>query len=518
MCSDGDLMEGISFEAASIAGHLGLGNLICLYDSNRITIEGSTDLAFTEDISGRFTASGWHVQKVCGHDHAAISNAISAAVAVIDKPSMIICETVIGRGAATMEGSNETHGAPLGQTEVQATKAAMGWPQEPKFLIPEDVKAFFHSVGADGTRLSNDWENCFQQWRTANPEKASLWDACYDDAPIDAATIDRILAAAMTAEGKASRVMFGSALQEAFKSVPNLIGGSADLGPSNNTVIKNGGNVGRASFEGANLHFGIREHAMAAITNGIVLHGAFRPFCATFLIFSDYLKPAARMASLMRIPSTFVFSHDSFRVGEDGPTHQPIEQLSMLRAIPDFTVLRPADPVEMAGCWSFILDRRRGPVAIATTRQNIPKFARPGDIGPDCVKKGGYIFREAPGGKPDLVIAASGSELQICFEAIAAIEATGRKVRLVSMPSMDLFKRQSPEYRREVLGEGVPLVGVEAGATDTWAPLLAGRGFAIGIDHFGQSAPAEVLAVKYGFTPETVAARIITELGLQGLQ
>lgn len=509
LCGDGDLMEGISYEATSIAGHLGLGNLVCLYDSNRITIEGSTDLAFSEDVAGRFTAAGWDVQAIDGHDHSAIRGALAAATATSDRPHMIICRTFIGRGAATMQGSAETHGAPLGEKEVTATKVALGWPLEPKFLVPDDVAAFFRGVGERGTRTHRAWEKAFAGYRADNPDRASAWDACFDRAPVGDDVLKRIYDAAMAAEGKATRAVFGASLQEAARSVPNLVGGSADLGPSNNTVIKGGGDVGRGNFTGANLHFGIREHAMGAITNGIALHGAFRPFCATFLIFSDYLKPAARMAALMKLPSTFVFSHDSFRVGEDGPTHQPVEQLGMLRAIPGFTVLRPADPVELAGCWSIILDRSRGPVAIATTRQTVPKFPRPAGVGPDCVRRGGYILREAPGGAPDVVLMASGSEVQICLEAIPAIEAAGMKVRLVSMPSLTLFMAQAPEYRADVLGASGLLVAVEAGATDTWSRLLAGRGFAIGLDHFGSSAPAEVLAEKYGFTPAAVAARVI---------
>ncbi len=508
LCGDGDLMEGISYEAASIAGHLRLDNLVCLYDSNRITIEGATDLAFSEDVAGRFTAAGWDVQTIDGHDHDAIRHAISSATAPSDRPHMIICRTFIGRGAATKEGSAETHGAPLGEKEVAATKAAMGWPAEPKFLIPEDVAAFFRGVGERGGSVHAAWENAFAGYRAANPGRAAAWDACFDRSPVSAEVLKLIGDAAMSAEGKATRAVFGASLQEAARSVPNLVGGSADLGPSNNTAIKGGGDVRPGAFDGVNLHFGIREHAMGAITNGIVLHGAFRPYCATFLIFSDYLKPAARMAALMGLPATFVFSHDSFRVGEDGPTHQPIEQLSMLRAIPGFTVLRPADPVEMAGCWSIMLKRDRGPIALATTRQAIPKFPRPAGVGPECVSMGGYIFRETAG-NPDVVLVASGSELQICHEAIPVIEAAGMKVRLVSMPSLSLFMRQSADYRESVLGTGTMLVAVEAGATDTWAPLVSGRGFAIGLDHFGRSAPAEVLAEKYGFTPAAVAARVI---------
>lgn len=510
LCGDGDLMEGVTYEAASIAGHLGLDNLVCLYDSNRITIEGSTDLAFGEDVAGRFKAQGWHVQTVDGHNHQMIHDAIANATAQAGRPSLIICETLIGRGCATKEGSNETHGAPLGTAEVEATKKAIGWPLEPGFLIPDDVAEFFAGVGRTGTGLHAEWDEAFAGFRKSFPDKAAVWDAFHNGSPVDSVSLDRILESAMSVEGKATRAVFGATLQEAFKSVPNLIGGSADLGPSNNTVIKGGGDVGPGCFDGANLHFGIREHAMGSITNGIALHGAFRPFCATFLIFSDYMKPALRMAGLMKLPSTFVFSHDSFRVGEDGPTHQPVEQLAMLRAIPDFTVLRPADPVEMAGCWSLILERDRGPIAIATTRQGIPKFPRPAGVGPECVRRGGYIFRGSASEKPDVVLIASGSELQICHEAIPEIEAAGISVRLVSMPSISIFMRQDREYRRQVIHPAAMPVGVEAAATSCWNQVLGGRGFAIGMDHFGDSAPAGVLSEKYGFTPSSVAARVIS--------
>lgn len=508
LCGDGDMMEGVTYEAASLAGHLGLGNLVCLYDSNRITIEGSTDLAFGEDVAGRFVAQGWDVRTVDGHDHQQIHDAIDAAVGVADKPSLIICNTFIGRGAATMEGSHETHGAPLGAAEVKATKLALGWPLEPTFHVPADVAEFFSGVGRAGTELHRQWDRDFARFVDSNPDRQAAWNGCFDPASPDASVIDRILDSAMSAAGKATRVVFGASLQQAFKSVPNLVGGSADLGPSNNTVIKGGGDVRRGDFTGANLHFGIREHAMGAITNGIALHGAFRPFCATFLIFSDYLKPAARLAALMRVPSTFVFSHDSFRVGEDGPTHQPVEQLAMLRAIPGFTVLRPADPVEMAGCWSMILERDRGPIAIATTRQNVPAFPRPEAVGPECVRLGGYVLRDCDG-TPDVVMLASGSEVQICFAAIPSIEAAGLKVRLVSVPSITLFMQQPAEYRESILGRSAMLVGVEAGATSCWMPLIQGRGFAVGLDHFGSSAPAGILEQKFGFTPECVATLVV---------
>lgn len=509
LAGDGDMMEGISYESASLAGHLGLDNLVCLYDSNRITIEGSTDLAFGEDVAGRFTAAGWDVQTIDGHNHNEIRQALGSATLGGGRPHLIICRTTIGKGAATMEGSAGTHGAPLGEKEVQATKEAIGWPLEPRFHIPAEAAEFYRGIGLRGAALHRAWEEAFKDYRQANPDKAAVWDACFDESKVSGEVIRSILDAAMSADGKATRAVFGASLQAAFKCVPNLIGGSADLAPSNNTAIKDAGDVRPRDFRGANLHFGIREHSMAAICNGIVLHGAFRPFCATFLIFADYLKPSARMAALMRLPATFIFSHDSFRVGEDGPTHQPVEQLAMLRAIPGFTVLRPADPVEMAGCWSIIVERDRGPVALATTRQAIPKFARPVGIGPECVRLGGYVFRDCPDGRPDVVLVASGSELQLCLEALPAIEATGRRVRVVSMPSLSLFMRQSEQYRADVLGDSGRIVCVEAGATDTWAGILCGRGFAIGLDHFGSSAPADVLAVKYGFTPDAIARAVI---------
>lgn len=509
LSGDGDMMEGITYEAASLAGNLGLGNLVVVYDSNRITIEGGTDLAFGEDVSARFQAMGWHVVHVDGYDPAGVEAALDAAVAETERPSLVVARTVIAHGAATKAGSESSHGAPLGAEEVQKTKERLGWPTAPTFLVPDDVRAYFDTVRAGCIVRRQAWEARFTAWRAANPDLAATWDALHSkDTPADLSAA--LQEAAAKDAGKATRNQSHRAIQAAAAHLPGLVGGSADLGTSNMTWIEGGGSVAAGQFGGRILHFGIREHAMGAVVNGMTLQGAFRPYGSTFLVFSDYLKPALRLAALMEIPSIFVFSHDSFHVGEDGPTHQPIEHLWMLRSIPGMTVFRPSDPVEIAAAWTYALRRDHGPTCIVTSRQGLPAYERPAGAGVDAALLGACVVRDAPGGAPDLVVVATGSEVPTCVVAAAEVEAVaGIRVRVVSLPSLERFTAQGFAWRASILPPGVPVAIVEAGSTVGWWRLAGSTGTVLGLDHFGACAPAAVLNEEFGFTAAAVAQRLL---------
>jgi len=506
LCGDGDMMEGITYEAASLAGHLGLGEITYLYDSNRVTIEGPTALAFSDDVPSRFAAMGWHVVSAPGYDHEAIARAIQAGIEEKERPSLVVLHTEIAHGAPTMHGSHKTHGAPLGPDEVRRAKEAASWPVEPLFIVPDDVRAFFAELAQAGAAMSGAWDELFQRWQKDHPLLSSAWDA---RAAIPADLDDRLVAAAMTAAGKATRVVGNRVLQAAWQAVPGVVGGSADLGPSNETIVPDGGHVQRGHFEGSNIHFGIREHAMAAVTNGLAMSGSFRPYAATFLVFADYMKPALRLAALMRVPSIFVFTHDSFAVGEDGPTHQPIEQLWMLRAIPGMKVFRPADPVEVAAAWSFALKQGDGPVAIILSRQAVKAFQRPEGVGLAEVLRGGYVVAPEPeGAPPRAVLVATGSEVPIAIEAAGILWRRDVAVRVVSMPCLEVFREQPAEWREAVLPRTARVVTLEAGSTVGWGAIAGRDGLCLGLDRFGESAPAEVLLREFGFTPDAVADRI----------
>jgi len=507
LAGDGDLMEGICYEAASLAGHLRLGNLVCLYDSNRVTIEGATDLAFSEDVRGRFESQGWFVQQVDGHSAAEVDRALQQACDQRERPSLIVLRTVIGRGAATLEGSPKTHGAPLGPREVQATKERLGWPTDRPLLVPEDVAAFARSIGQRGTRLREEWEARFARWQQQEPEAAACWAGLFRR-EVPEGLARRIAAEAGSRPGAATREQCHRALQVVAREVPALVGGSADLAPSNKTRLEEFGDVSSTDQGGRNLHFGIREHAMGAVVNGMALAGPFRPYGATFLVFSNYMTPALRLAALMRLPVVFLFSHDSFQVGEDGPTHQPVEHLWALRGIPGLKVFRPADPLEMAVAWEQALED--GPACIVTTRQEVPPPNRLAGAGHEAVRRGGYILREAPGGRPDLVLLATGSEVPLATEAADLLESGGGPaVRVVSVPCLERFEAQDEVWREQVCPRTVPRVSLEAGSTLGWWKWVGTGGLAIGIDRFGDSAPAEVLVQEYGFTAEAIARRIL---------
>jgi transketolase len=507
--SDGDVMEGISHESASLAGHLGLGNLVYIYDSNHITIEGDTALALSDNPEARFASYGWHVQTIDGHDHAAIARALDAAIAETARPSLIVAHTHIANGAPHKHDSEKAHGEPLGAEELAATKKAAGWPLEPSFLVPEEVRAYWGALASELGKARADWEMRFAAWKKQNPDLAVQWDATASRA-VPADLEDRLLAA-IPADGKpaATRVHSGKVIQAAAGLLPYLAGGAADLDPSTKTAIAGSSSIRRGEFGGRVFHFGIREHAMGAALNGMSLHGTVLPYGGTFLIFSDYMRPPMRLAALMGVPAVFVFTHDTVFLGEDGPTHQPVEQLTGLRAIPNMVVLRPADGPETAIAWAVALRRREGPTTLVLTRQNQPPIERADPASVKDTAKGGYLVAAAKSPAPAAVLLASGSELSLALAARAKLAEAGRDVSVVSMPSLELFAQQPRAYRDRILPPGVRAVAIEAAQPGAWYRWIGRDGLAIGIERFGASAPYQVIAEKLGFTPERVAARVL---------
>jgi len=473
--SDGDLMEGISSEAGSLAGHLGLGNLIYLYDDNHITIDGPTSISFSEDVHKRFEAQRWHVQEADGTDHAAIAQALAAAREEPERPSVIITHTTIGFGSPGVAGKSKAHGSPLGAEEVARTKEALGWPQEPEFLVPDPVRAYLAERIQSKRALRETADAQLASWRSAHPKRAQAWEAARARRMPE--NLAELLAEGMADEVKATRQHSGAVLERLSEHVPYMIGGSADLaGSAAPPLIKRRGEVGPAAgegndrFSGSNLHFGIREHAMGAITNGIALDGTFLPYSGTFLIFSDYVRPSLRLAALMGIRSLFVFTHDSIFLGEDGPTHQPIEQLDALRAIPNLHVFRPADGLETALVYAWVMKHADGPALLALTRQKVPALTRPQGFRPEDVWKGGYVVEQSEGA-PDVVLVATGSEVGLCCEARTLLAEQGIAARVVSVPCLELLREQSDEYQEALVpSEGTPLVAVEA-ARGQWRSL-----------------------------------------------
>ncbi len=509
LASDGDLMEGVSGEASSLAGHLKLSNLIVLYDDNHISIEGDTALAYSEDVGRRYEGYRWHVQRVDGHDAQAIADALEAAVAEEARPSILVCRTHIARGAPHKEDSAEAHGAPLGKEEVRATKERAGWPVEPTFRIPDTVRAFFKARADEGAALRTAWEKRLEGWRAANPEKALAWDAIWNrTVPKE---ITRKLLESAPAGAAATREHGNAVLQKAAEMVPALVGGSADLAPSTKTLIRGSPSVGPGEYLGRNFHFGVREHAMGAILNGFAYHGGFRPYGSTFLVFSDYMRPSIRLAALSRLPVIYVFTHESIFVGEDGPTHQPIEHAAALRLIPSLRVFRPADGLETALAWGMALERSDGPTAILLTRQKLPPIEREakGDLADP--RRGAYLV--AGSGRPDAIVVATGSEVHLAVAARTALLGEGKNLHVVSAPCLEIFWEQDPSYRDRLFPHGVPVATVEAGRTDPWRALAGPEGLTLGIDHYGASAPAEVLAEKFGFTPAAVTEKVREWIG-----
>jgi transketolase len=504
LAGDGDMMEGVSAEASSLAGHLGLGKLIVFYDSNRITIEGSTDLAFSEDVCKRYQAYGWQTFEGDAYDIEGILGFVESAKRESGKPTLILLHSTIAKGAPNMAGSHETHGAPLGEEEVAAAKKALGLPEEP-FYIPPAALEYFRSKQDGWQRGYRNWQELFEAWSKENPEKRKLWDRFFGPLDLTQVTFPGF----KEGEAMASRKASGAVLNAIASSVPQLVGGSADLAPSNNTLLKGFSDFQAGSPEGRNMHFGIREHAMGGIANGMALHGGLRPYCATFMVFSDYMRPSIRLAALMGLPVIYVFTHDSVFVGEDGPTHEPVEHLAALRAIPNLLVLRPADAEETALAWRMALERTEGPTALALTRQNLTVFAKADDKWSEHCAYGAYTASEAAsGGKPELILVATGSEVNLALQAKAELGSAGEKARVVSMPSRELFLKAPAKYRSQLIPDTAVRVLLESGVSQGWAAVVGRDAEMITIDRFGESAPAAKIAEHLGFTAAAVAKRI----------
>jgi transketolase len=504
LASDGDLMEGLSHEAASLAGHLGLGRLIVLYDDNRISIDGPTDLTCSDDVLGRFTAYGWHTQRVDGHSMAAVDAALRAAQAETERPSLIACRTHIGYGSPRQDTAS-VHGEPLGEKDLRRTKEALDWPQEPRFYVPPAVRAHFERVRQKGAARQSQWEALLARYRQAYPDLATQWErAINGQLPPGWESVLPTFAD----ERLATRAASGRVLDALAPHLPTLLGGSADLTGSNKTLPRSAEALRQGDFLGAYVHFGVREHGMAAILNGLALHGGVRPYGGTFLVFSDYMRPSIRLAAMMRLPVIYVFTHDSIGLGEDGPTHQPVEHLTALRTIPNLVVIRPADGNETVRAWQVALERRDGPTALILTRQALPQVAPAGNDLP----RGAYVLAEAKGCAPAVVLVASGSEVGLALAARQQLAQESIAARVVSMPSWELFDAQPADYRAAVLPDGVPRLAVEAGVTLAWARYVGDRGQIIGLDRFGASAPYETLFEQFGFTVENVVQRARTLL------
>lgn len=508
LCSDGDLMEGISSEAASIAGHLKLSNLCWIYDDNHITIEGNTSLAFSEDVAGRFQAMGWNVVRVADANDLEALRAALGGVPSADRPTLVIVRSHIAFGSPNMQDSHEAHGAPLGEEEIRLTKRAYGWPEDQHFLVPEPVVADFrNSIGERGRCLSQQWYARLSEYRQQYPQLAeqlqsmaegtlpSGWDAAMQLFPADA-------------KGMASRASSGKVLNQVARNLPWLVGGSADLAPSNKSdlTFEKVGDFLAGNYGGRNLHFGIREHAMAAIANGMALSG-LRSYAATFFVFSDYMRPAMRLAALMRLPVLYIFTHDSIGVGEDGPTHQPVEHLAALRAIPNLVVIRPADANEVSFAYRAAM-QSRDPVALVLTRQNLPTLDREVYAPASGTLRGAYVLSDPPGGVPEVILIGTGSEVSLCVGAAQRLATEGIAVRVVSMPSWELFDAQPAEYRQTVLPAAcLARVAVEMGIDQGWHKYLGFCGRFVGMAGFGASAPAGVLAKHFGFTVDHIVAQ-----------
>mgnify|MGYP001033190721 CR=1 FL=1 len=516
LCSDGDLMEGIGGEAASLAGHLKLANLCWLYDDNKITIEGETSLAFSEDVATRFAGYGWQVVRVDdANDRDALRKALKAFHDCTDRPTLIICRSHIAWGAPHAQDTAGAHGAPLGEDEVRLAKKAYDWPEDEHFRVPEEVMAHFREgIGARGHRLRQAWEATFAEYRAKYPELAAEIDLIQGGKLPEGwdSDIQRFEA---DAKGMASRASSGKVLNQVAKNVPWLLGGSADLAPSNKTmlVFDDVGSFHAENPAGRNFHFGIREHAMAAISNGMALCG-LRPYAGTFFVFSDYLRPSMRLSAMMGLPVLYVFTHDSIGVGEDGPTHQPVEQLAALRAIPNLVVIRPADANEVAEAYRAVMSLAKQPAALVLTRQNLPTLDRTVYGPASGLHQGAYVLADASDGDPDVVLIGTGSELSLCVEAHQQLTSEGVKARVVSMPCWELFDAQPAEYRDSVLPPGVTCrVAVEAGIEQGWHKYIGRGGRFVGMRSFGASAPYHRLYEHFGITVENVVAEAKAALG-----
>jgi transketolase len=508
LAGDGDMMEGVASEAASLAGHLKLGKLIAFYDDNHITIEGNTELAFSESVEARFNGYGWRVLRAAGdgNDLEAIAEAIRAARSQSERPTLIIVRTHIGFGSPNRQDTAKAHGEALGAEEVKLTKQNLGWPAEPAFLIPDEVRAVFGRTLERGRESESEWKKRWAAYEAKHPDLAAEWKRAMSRALPDG--WDAPIRNYRPKDAVATRQASGEVLNAVAPLLPTLIGGSADLAPSNNTLLKGSGDFSAKDHSGRNMHFGVREHAMGAVLNGMTVHGGLIPYGATFLVFSDYMRPSIRLAALMNLPVIYVFTHDSVGLGEDGPTHQPVEHLAALRAIPNLTVIRPADAAETAWAWHVAIENSGGPVALILTRQKVPNLDRGPFASAEDLRLGAYVVSESPEERIDLILIATGSEVHVAVEAQKRLHAEGIGARVVSMPSWELFDRQPEDYRESVLPKGVPVrLAVEAASTMGWHRYVGPAGDVVGIDRFGASAPGPVVLKEFGFTAEQVAAR-----------
>ena len=506
--SDGDLMEGVASEASSFAGHLGLGRLIVFYDDNRISIDGPTSLTFSEDVDRRYEAYGWHVQRVAdGNDLAALTRATEAALADGDRPSLITVRTHIGFGSPGKQDTAAAHGAPLGADEVRATKQNLGWPEEPTFRVPEAARAALGEAAAAGARAAGEWDALVAGYRDDHPELAGELDRRLALGLPE--NWHRTLPLFTPDDGAiATRKASGRVLESIAPGLPELVGGSADLTGSNNTYQKGETDFSAAEPGGKNFFFGVREHAMGAVMNGMALSGLLRPYGGTFLVFSDYMRPAIRLAALMELPVVYVFTHDSIFLGEDGPTHQPVSQLLSLRAIPNLTVIRPGDANETSVAWHVALERRDGPTALALTRQKLPVLAGTASRAGEGVQRGGYVLADPEAEAPKAILIATGSELAVALAAHRQLAEEGLPTRVVSLPSWELFDGQGAAYRNRVLPAKIPRrLAIEAGYPLGWERYVGPKGAVLGVDRFGASAPAADLAAEYLLTVDEVARR-----------
>ena len=534
LCSDGDLQEGVTAEAASFAGHLGLGNLVAIYDSNQITIAGDLQLSMTEDIGKRFEAYGWHVQHCDGHDHSELTQSIRQAQQANQQPSLIIARTIIGKGSPTKAGQASSHGAPLGETEILTAKKALGWSEEP-FLVPEAVREVFQNRNKENLAVYQKWHKKLANWQEIAPEQAQLWHQHWQrEVPTD---LLQQLIASVTGLEDATRNLSGKVIQKAATLIPALIGGSADLEGSTKTLIQNAESIRKSAinslpfsdpaFLGRNIHYGIREHAMGSITNGLNLYGSWKAFSGTFLVFSDYMRPSLRLAALSEIPSIFVFTHDSYAVGEDGPTHQPVEHHWALRLIPGLEVWRPADAIETAAAWAQALSHTHIPSALLLTRQKTATLQRPKDFQPEVIQRGAYLvadfddqltqkrtFQLIDPNSPGIILISTGSEGGTTQQLRHLLQESGVPTRHVSMPCVERFDNESDEYQQEIIIPGVLVVAIEAGCSGPWIKYAD---YLIGQDNFGASAPIKVLDREFGFEPEQLKDTLIDWLVEDGI-
>ncbi len=505
IASDGDLMEGVSNEACSLAGHLGLGKLIVLYDDNHITIDGPTSLAFTEDPVARYEALGWHTMgPIDGHDKDAIRDALHVAKGVLDRPTLIACRTTIGFGSPNLAGTSHIHSDPIGEAEIKLTKENLGLPVDKTFFVSDEVRDLMGKATCERAEAHSDWKTRWDAWRSANADLAEQWDAMHSPTPGgDWESALPVFDA--DAKGMATRAASGKVIDAIFPAVPSLMGGSADLTPSNKTQAKGAQDFSHATPEGRYIRFGVREHGMGAILNGLTVHGGLRGFGGTFLVFSDYMKAAVRLSALMEIPVTWIFTHDSIGLGEDGPTHQPVEQIAGLRAIPNMYVLRPADANETSEAWRIALGRSHGPTLLALSRQGLPTLDRSVYASAEGTRRGAYVLADTDG-EPDVILLATGSEVPLVLEAKDRLASDGISARVVSMPCWELFREQDQAYRDEVLPPSVTArVGVEAGSSMGWHEWVGLDGALITVDRFGASAPGGEVMRQYGFTADAVA-------------